>query len=75
MTTYVVEVKGCFQPRQVTYTLEVNACIAGSGFEEGAASASTDGTNWIDFDGSIVGWIEADGSYFPPLDQLAALNA
>ena len=75
MTTYSIEAKGCFQPRQTTYTKEANACDAKAGYEEGTFSAWTDGTHWIDFDGSLVGWIEADGSYYPPLEVLAAINA
>jgi hypothetical protein len=84
VTTYTIEVKGCFQPRQIVYTLEANACGAADPGTPGVdpppppsstLSAWTDGTNWIDFDGSIVGWIEADGSLFPPADVLAALNA
>jgi hypothetical protein len=74
VTTYTIEAKGCFQPRQITWTREANACTAKAGYVEFGGSAWTDGTNWIDFDGSIVGWIEADGSSFPPQDVLDALN-
>lgn len=75
MTLYQIEAEGCFQPRTLTYTREANACSAIRGYVEGRQSAWTDGTNWLDFDGSVVGWIEADGSLFPTAEALAAINA
>jgi hypothetical protein len=70
-TTYYVELRGCFQPAITESTLEFRPCVA-----DGAVitppqtlSAWTDGTNWLDWDGSQVGWIELDGvTYYPPLD-------
>jgi hypothetical protein len=76
MTLYTIEAKGCFVPSTVAYTREANACDAISGYQEGIAAAWTDGTYWIDNDGvTLVGWIEADGTYFPSLEVLAAVNA
>jgi hypothetical protein len=69
MTTYFVELGFCFQPRPTTFTLENNACLSFDQAGEGMnLSAWTDGTWWRDFDGMLVGWIELDGSYFPPLE-------
>lgn len=75
MTLYVIEADGCFQPRTLTFTREANACSAAAGYTEGLGAAWTDGGFWLDADGTLVGWIEADGSLFPPADTLAAVNA
>jgi hypothetical protein len=72
-TTWNLELRGCFQPAITESTLEFRPC-AGDGFVvilPQTLSAWTDGTNWLDWDGSQVGWIELDGvTYYPPLDAI-----
>ena len=66
-TTWNLELRGCFQPAITELEIEFRPCAV-AGLPE-TYSAWTDGTNWLDFDGSEVGWIELDGvTYFPPLD-------
>jgi hypothetical protein len=69
-TTWNLELRGCFQPAITELEVEFRPCGSGSPPAQ-TLSAWTDGTNWLDLDGSEVGWIELDGvTYYPPLDAM-----
>lgn len=73
--TYYTEQAYCFRPRITTYELESNTCSARDAASEVDLLAPwDDGGWWQDEDGSLVGWLEADGvSYYPPPDGLSPL--
>mgnify|MGYP001173871187 CR=1 FL=1 len=67
--TYYTEHGFCFPGRETAYTLESNTCMARDSASEVLLLAPwSDGYWWVDEDGTEVGWLELDGSYFPPPD-------
>jgi hypothetical protein len=68
-TTWNLELRGCFQPAITTLEVEFHPCAPDA--LPSVYAAWTDGTNWLDWDGSQVGWIELDGvTFYPPLDAI-----
>jgi hypothetical protein len=68
-TSWNLELRGCFQPAITASELEFHPCAPDALPQFYAAW--TDGTNWLDWDGSQVGWIELDGvTFYPPLDAI-----
>lgn len=67
MASWSLEQRGCFTPGSQDITTEFRPC--GAPDEAQLFAAWTDGTNWLDWDGSLVGWIEMDGvTLYPPDD-------
>lgn len=66
MASWSIEQRGCFTPGVTESMVEYKPC--GQLPDAAIYSAWTDGTNWRDLDGTIVGWIEADGTLYPPAD-------
>lgn len=77
MTLYTLEAGYCFQPSSTAYTAELRTpCDVRSTTVEGAFAPFTDGAFFLDLDGmTLVGWIELDGTLFPPANVLAEINA
>jgi hypothetical protein len=74
MPTYFTEHGSCFPGRKTTYELESNTCMARDDASEALLLAPwSDGGWWLDLDGTEVGWLELDGSYYPPPDGIRPL--
>lgn len=74
MTVYSVESEACLRPTPPAYTVEANACSVLGNALEGVLTPWSDGTWWAEADGTRVGWIEVDGSLFPPLEYKILAN-
>lgn len=71
---YYSETAFCFRPRTTAYELESNTCMARDAASEVDLLAPwSDGGWWLDSDGREVGWVELDGSFYPPPDGLSPL--
>ena len=59
-TTFYVESEACAQPQKTVtvHTLESDACGNVGQSDLQVLAAWTDGTWWIDNDGSLVGWTD-----------------
>lgn len=74
MPTYYTEQGFCFRGRVTAYELESNTCLARSDASDVDLLAPwTDGGWWLDDDGREVGWLEVDGSFYPPPDAINPL--
>lgn len=74
MPVYLTEQAFCFGGRVTTYELESNTCLARS--EAPAVDLLApwdDGFWWLDLDGREVGWLELDGTFYPPPDGINPL--
>ena len=68
--TYYLEQSACFSTSLAAPVLESNTCGARSGAGVVQTQAPwSDGTWWLDFDNlTQLGWLELDGTPFPPLE-------
>lgn len=69
MAAYLTEQAFCYRGRVTAYDLESNTCMARDAASEAVVLAPwDDGGWWVDLDGREVGWIELDGTAYPPPD-------